>query len=1163
MKLKNSLRNSLFILPLFLMSWGVANVEARTDGEYLHKVKREFVTPHLDWATNLEGGPVRALFLTPRKFGAREVAELAQRLGLDYEAFVSNNFVALAVDSIYEAGVQGTSAFEKAGELLEKVRKPYDVIVLANLRFQALPAEAQYHILKQVSEGAGLVITYPADFPFPKVFDKPVDAWEKILGMVDLKALPGSAASRKPADLLKTYQFGKGRVAVLNYGAQYANLGLTAHEDYSLTGWKARYENNLALVGRVIQWAAGRDISPTIHPTIEGDTVRLAVSGAPEGGLQARIRDIENQVVLEKKISLPKEAGQEIALDGLPAGTYFLDLRWGADSKVSGFGVFKIERPFAGGKIELKSDKLSYEAGEKVTVTVSLEKPLEQDAEILVKLRDLPEKNLWKKQVVKLPKGAQTATATFSDTHIPTIAGWIEAEVNSGGRLLARNSTVAYFPRRDIELFPTILWESIPPDLSEMYAQQLDQSVPDAAALSHPGANGERGLRAALFNQRFIPYMTRIGLKAGEKGETLSDHWLGLTKEEAGTLTGGDGSIFNPAVRDAWKKSIEKRIVGLPEIGPLVYTLGDENHFSYEAGFSPSDTAAFHDFLKTRYTTIEALNKEWGTSYKNFEEITRSTPDEMLKKGEFSLLYAHRRFMETQYAETHNFLARAIKAIDPRALVGAEGSVPGDIELTTKELDFWGPYGNTIDDEVLRAVAPDKLRTIWWGYGGEYLAYPLWGPLLKGTVNGNAWYTSDIEAPSGLMSVDFSLAEYYKNERKPFVDALNHGVGPALITTPLKKHGIAILWSHASYSASFMDEKFPNPRDSAGVLLSFLYRIGLNFDFVTSSMVEKGVLKNYKTLWLPGATALSEKESEAILEFANSGGVVVADIKPGVLNASLGKRDNSPLAPLFGLETLKGASPLRMKAVEVDADLRGKRISFKAAKSHQASGVPVFSAKEYGKGLGILLNFNLSSAANTAEGGLDAFLASLFQLAGIAPEVTIEGLTSDQLVVRLRESADGQILGVLAGREDIGKTAKITLPASRWIYEVDKGFLSEGKTLEVKFDVPLKVFSLFDRKQEPPVFEISSPSAAVGGALDLRLNQLSSSGIFRLEVTPPDGRRLRRLTRIFAGSKAESQPPLRFALSDAPGKYEIVLTDIRTGLSTTHAVEITGERDSQ
>ncbi|MFV0416927.1 MAG: beta-galactosidase [Chthoniobacterales bacterium] len=1143
-----------FLLLFFTMN--LLHADGRLDGEALHKVTDEFETPHLNWAQPLAGGAIRTLFITHRRFGAREIVELAQRFDIDYEAFVAKNFTTLADDNIYDAAVIGTSRYEKNRELIEKLRQPWRVIVLANVRFSALPPEAQYRLLKHVSNGAGLVITYPEKkFPFPKVLKKQTEDAQKILSWVDAAALPDS--SKLKDQFLKTYLFGKGRIALLDYGSPKNRLGLTAYEKYAPKRWKARYENNLALTARVIQWTAGGELSPVVRPEIKNDKIRLAFIDNPAKTVHLRVRDASNYEVAGQEFAIQGSEPIELDIADIPAGQYFVDARLGDKNEVTEFGVWEFEKMFSGGTFRIKTDKASYEAGEAVTASVTLENPPSENSEIIFTLEGLPDGRLWAEQRVPLSGEARKAEVTFSEVRIPVIAALAKAELRIADKPVVTTRKILYFPRRHKELFPTIFWSNIPEALSEMFAAQINESIPDNISLNHPGTNGEKSQLSALFNQRSIPYLTRIGLAAGKNGETLSKHWLGMSKEEIQNATGGDGSFNNPAVRDFWKQNIERRMAGLPEIGPFIYTLGDENYFSYEAGYSPSDNPAFTQFLKDRYGDISSLNKAWNTSHKSFEAIGHPTPQEMRDQSLYPAWYAHRSFMEKQYADTHHFLAREIKTRDPHALVGAEGSVPGDLELTLEGLDFWGPYKDPVNDELLRSLAPEKLRTIWWGYRGEQLAYPLWRPLLKGVVNGNAWYSANIEPISGLMSVDFSLAEFYKNDRKPHVDALNRGSAQLLISTPLRPDGIAILWSHASQSASVMEERFPSPRDSAVPLINHLYEIGLNFDILTAKMLENGALAKYKILWMPGATALSEKESQAIETFVREGGIAIADLNPGILNDSCATRPVSQLSNLFNTPSLHGKSDLVIKEVDIRQSIRDQPITFHAKKAWQSPEVPVFTVHEFGKGLAILLNFNLSSAQNTSNGKLGEFLTELLALADIRSDIEVDGIDKKDLILRLRENDENQVLGLLANPDNIGKTATLRLPQSTWVYEADKGLIGNTDTIQTTLDVPFKVFNFFSGEQKSPVFSLSDKTCKAGQSVELEGANLSAHGVYRIEIFGPAGKVLPHFTRVFAGQPKDEDRIIRFALNDPPGDYQITLTDTRTGLQSTQVLTLT------
>ena len=1146
-----------------------AHAETRGDGAFLNSITDRYVTPHLDWGKPLAGGPIKALFIVPRK-GAREVVEIGERLEIERQSVVAFDSTTLALNNVYESLIKGTSVNEKADELAQKLDEKYDVIVLANVDFNALSKQSQYDILEKVAGGTGLLLAYPRAFSNPKVLSAPTEDWKQISAMTDISALPGGAANLSAEKLVKTYRFGQGRIAALNYAATSASvgggLGLTAYGEYAPVGWKARYENNMVLVARALQFAAGRDLTPTIQPQLPGDVAAgrgfvlpMEAQAVQNGIVHWRVRDEWDVVQASGSAQLQNGKIAAAQIPALAAGTHFLDVRLEQNRKIVAIGVFDFEVASPLGKLEISTDKESYERGANVAVKARFDKPLPADVEVVARLEDLPARNVWQRSLKTIPAGTQNISFDFPAVELPTIAGAIVLEIRRDGKTLLKSERIAFFPRREREIFPTLLWDIVPPYLTEMYAGTLLGQMNDPAGLTHPDGKGEVARLTALNNQRLAPYMTRIGLSADEKGQTKSDHWLGMTKAEIDAATGGDGSFYNPAVRAFWKQNIERRIVGVPRVGPMIYTLGDENHFSYDAGYSPSDNIEWPKFLRGRYGDIAKLNREWNADYADFEAVPHFSPKEMRDKGMFQAWYEQRRFMEKQYSDVHHFLARTIKDIDPHAIVGAEGSVPGELEQTISDLDFWGPYSDAVGDELLRSIGADKLRMLWWGYGPAPVAngpYALWRPLVQGAVNGSAWYNSGIES-MGLLSVDLSFADYFEKLR-PALAQLDNGQAQTLVETPLKKDGIVILWSHASYSASFMDDRFFKPLDSTTAFQSFCYRNGLNFDLVTSKMAENGALDQYKVLCLFGATALSEKEVAAIEAFAARGGIVIADINPGILSEYLRPLDKSRLADFFGAPKLDGKVALQAKPLDVAAHVRGQQVSLSANKVFQSPQAPVFSSRAVGKGEAILLNFNLGSAYNTADNKDDfnRFVLDLLKTGNVQPEIKVSGLAREQLIVRVRQNADAQIISFLADKDDIGKTCALQLPRAGWIYDGTQGLLGHSATLPVTLDLPFKVFAVFDKKQSAPPLKLNRTRVSSGETIMLETAPLSPDGVYRVDIFAPDGEIVKHRTKVFTPKKLGEANEIRFAFSDARGNYRVVLTDARTGLQSVREVEL-------
>jgi len=120
----------------------------------------EVVTPHIAWQKPGAGPRPRVLFLTHRN-AMREVIEIAQRFDMDYRVFAcesSQKFgeTGLGVDASWRL-VRGNSADELAERLRQMLAPEVDVIVLGNIKWDELPIDCRYEILKKVKAGTGLV----------------------------------------------------------------------------------------------------------------------------------------------------------------------------------------------------------------------------------------------------------------------------------------------------------------------------------------------------------------------------------------------------------------------------------------------------------------------------------------------------------------------------------------------------------------------------------------------------------------------------------------------------------------------------------------------------------------------------------------------------------------------------------------------------------------------------------------------------------------------------------------------------------------------------------------------------------------------------------------------------------------------------------------------
>lgn len=129
-------------------------------------------------------------------------------------------------------------------------------------------------------------------------------------------------------------------------------------------------------------------------------------------------------------------------------------------------------------------------------------------------------------------------------------------------------------------------------------------------------------------------------MEAGPNNETriLRKLWSEQKEnmERLGTLN-GDESFYHPLVRKLWSDDLRRQAEYLKDLSPVLYNLGDENFYTYDAGFGESDKQPFADFLRQKYQTMENLNLEYGASYAGFGEVPHLRLDAAKKREIWSL----------------------------------------------------------------------------------------------------------------------------------------------------------------------------------------------------------------------------------------------------------------------------------------------------------------------------------------------------------------------------------------------------------------------------------------------------------------------------------------------------------------------------------------------
>ncbi|OGV49889.1 MAG: hypothetical protein A2X49_07530 [Lentisphaerae bacterium GWF2_52_8] len=1138
---------------------------ARHDGDFMRLVTRENPTPHLSWAQDIPSASLRVFFVSNGQ-NARALAELAQRMNIDYTEFIGN----MGSTDVYNGAMTGTSPAERSKELSDKLLKDYDVVVFYNQQFSVLPSKERYFILEQVQKGKLNLVLFGdwsldqykkvlkdklPDLPvFANQFSEPIaipkDAKEELKKEIATENSLGSKS------VFSCYKFGEGRIVKLKLG----------NPEFGCE-WKAAFENRMALFMQAMLWAGKTELpayfsseklagNPVFNGSNNDVSFYLTGKELSNVSIEVRIRNLYDGV--EKVLNCSAKDGFKVTIPQLASGKYYADVFVKKGGSLANFGFYNFSVDSGVGKISIALSSDSIEKGDVPKGQIRIGKPAKDEMTMRLSMFDSPYGRLWAIKEIKVPANTDKIDFKFDNFYNPTIAGTLFAEfVNDKGEILDRSTKTLYFPNREIEDYFIYGWGA---NADPFASAQLEELFGFKA-----GLNG-RLPATFLMNQRPIPYSTHISIGVHPKtGATTDIGWGNVAKY--------DDCIYNPEVRKKVAEQIKEFMEkgNYKKYGVPIYSLGDENTLNFAAGFGPEDAKYFREYLSKKYKDIASLNREWKTSYPDFNAVPNEKSDVTRKAGNYPAWNDHYEFIEQMYADWHAFWADEIKKYDRYAKVGAEGSSAGDIERTIEKLEFWGPYRSLIDSEAMRAFAGNKIRTIWYGYHGERgegKSPVVMLDMLNGVINGLGWFQID-DCSSSMCIIGADHRPSFPSYFNGLLNQMRFGLGQILVSTPLEKPNIAVYWSHLSDRASAIDKRCVSPADSTAILLRFFYRNGINFDMVSDRTLERLKNKDIKIFFMDGASVVSDKAAEAIKNFVKDGGTVVADMNPGLMNGYMRQMEKNQLSELFGDQTFDKLKVPAIRKLDLDKELNGVKIKLDSAKANCNPDSEFFIVRDYGKGKAILLNFTLPIAEVTAsqQTPFDDFLGNILLSAGAPMKYKVE-IPAEGAIVRVRQGNGFELIGAHVGDKSVAEDAKgsIKIPSVKYIYKCKSGFLGKSDTIELDFNKhlsfwdrlsgkkampldksPLQLYALFDTEQFPPDFTVEK-TVKLGGAVEFDFSKVPADRTLLIQVFSPDGKEMLKRNLVLNTAKIQ-KCPFHFAFNEMPGNYKFSVMDVATGLS--------------
>lgn len=357
---------------------------------------------------------------------------------------------------------------------------------------------------------------------------------------------------------------------------------------------------------------------------------------------------------------------------------------------------------------------------------------------------------------------------------------------------------------------------------------------------------------------------------------------------------------------------------------PLFFSLGDETGIAdltaaWDFDFSAPSLGAMRFWLRGRYGTLAALNREWGTDFPGWGNVIPSTTTLAMRRhdGNYASWSDFKAWMDVAFARSIMDGTRAVHAGAPWALSAIEGAqIPGwggyNYSRLARSVDVMEMYDTGQNQAIARSFNPHLVILMTSSWSAPDSLHRAWQEFLRGTRGMVLW-----DPDNQLVRSDGSIGARGR-VAAAFFREVNGRLGRWLMSaTPLSDR-IAVLYSPASFRIQWMlDHRAMGlswTRRSAAAedgddavraarrrVVHDLSQLGFTPRFVDDRGVARGLLRSggYRMLILPQSIALPRRAAAAIETFAAAGGAVLAEGSVGQYDGHGRKLDRPSLEELF------------------------------------------------------------------------------------------------------------------------------------------------------------------------------------------------------------------------------------------------------------------------
>lgn len=1114
----------------------------------------------------------------------------------------------------------------------------FDVIIWPGLHvWESYPEIVRNTILERVKNGAGLVFLYPisdneddqlwtvsplksilaskAQKPVPdsETWTTPLldlSAWipakqHYITNGVCFEALPYSfmgifnyqningevlIKTEKGNPVLAVNNYGKGRIVALDYPERGF---LPRVESPWETGVKYPYwEYIWSLLSRAVIWASHKEPDVSIEKvtrTPDGINVILK-NNLQEASLSIQLTDDFGVVEEESNIILkPKQMSANISFKNkLNGGEHIANISLKSAKGVYDWYslMFRTTKPAE--ITSVTNEKLEIPVGEKVHTTVKLKSETLVTGSLTAKLFDNYERLVDQQKVEVNFQGEKELSFVFNTQNIITNSGKSDYVLEVNG-LQTDHKVLEHFilqPRiwndYDVAMYhfgPNPVpgtWGAVDRQLQEL-------NVTTLAAYT-------------LENSKHANYkvqaQTRIkGVESPDNGPDM-EYYLEMKEKYLATndkhLLIRKYGLKDPVYLNSVREELKTKVGEWKKFSPSAYYIFEEPSVtSYDDPldlcFGETTLKSMREWLKKQYSTLEALNKQWGTSFKTWEEVIPDDSREARLRGNYSSWADHRTFMETCWADFFKFVQEIVNEIDPGGLVQLSGTQATsshngyDYSLLDQFVGQMNPYDIDNQLEYHHTFNPNLKVSGQAGYGalGKGVLYDFYNHLFLKETGGSYvfWQIS-------CLNPDLRINQAGTDMKDGFDEMLKRGIGRLIASyEPENELKIAIHYSYPSIHAAWIADgeiSMKRYNNDSKTLIQFnrnrdgwvkvLHDIGVGFNFISYSYIEKGGLlaDGYKILILPMSMALSDLEVQNIEDFVKQGGIVIADALPGVMDNHTKFRQNRALADVFGIkERVFTRQDLICPKSEPELIIKTAEVFSKESNNLQ------LLCNKYGNGKAYLLNYFLDEypeqKLNKTNGASLGKISNLFDREHLTPGITLTTTTGKpengiEKYAFSNVGGSARLLGLLPGKEGIDREVVMHFTEPVNFYDIrNNKYVGEGKEfrIAIKNSVP-ELYGLLQSKIEG--LQINALSQVKNGEilrLDFNLlgNKITDyNSVATVEVFNPNGEKVNYYSKNCDIKNGSGNYSFNIALNDLKGTWKIRVTEVITNIQKEVAV---------